>query len=72
MFFNFSMQLMIKKKVDKYHYNLLTTLKITAFIANKCKKNSCKDIVLAFKRNSVRKLILKMSLANNKQLMKTL
>ena len=52
MFFNLSMQLMIEKKIDKYHYNLFTTLKMTAFIVNKCKKNNCKNIMLAFKKNS--------------------
>ena len=51
MFLNFSMQLMIEKKTDKCCYNLFTTLKMTTFIANKCKKSNCKNIVFAFKKN---------------------
>ena len=51
-FFNFNIQLMIEKKADKHHYNLFTILKITAFIANKHEKNSCRNIVFTFKKNN--------------------
>ena len=50
MFLNFSMQLMIKKEIDKHHYNLFITLEMTAFIADEQKEKSCKDIMLAFKK----------------------
>ena len=46
------MQLIIEKKTNKCHYNLFTTLEITAFITNEQEKSSCRNIVLTFKKNN--------------------
>ena len=59
MFFNFNMQLIIKKKIDKHYYNLFIILKMTAFITNECEKNNCKNIVFAFKKNNESLISLK-------------
>ena len=53
------MQLIIEKEIDKHYYNLFTTLEMMTFITNEHEKDSCKDIMLAFKRNSELSISLK-------------
>ena len=59
MFLNFNMQLIIEKKINKHYYNLFITSEITVFIADKCKKNSYRNIMFAFKKNNKLSINLK-------------
>ena len=46
------MQLMIEKEINKCCYNLFTTLKMTAFIADEHEEDNYKNIIFTFKRNN--------------------